>query len=631
MAQQNYRRVRKTFQYQPLVHDPENPMIRVLELLPGSLQSPIRCYLRHVSLSDHLEYEALSYCWGSTVKPKSIMCSTSVLKITEALSAALIRLRLYNRSRCLWVDAICINQEDDDEMSYQIGLMGKIYQSAKSVIVWLGGQAEQSELLEDLVPVLLEAKRKKAAANDERMLREMTARDLEYYGVPHWIYNGGYNKYFSLCRIASRPWFSRVWVIQEISLAADAVVYCGAWGMPWSSLVEAVDFVQEIAHDIFHGLSDGQNMQVLQWSRARVSGGAQQNLLSLLLRHQSAQATNPKDKIYGLLGLASDSCVVEVKSSNSYSFEEVCTDVARALLEKGRNLDVLSVAHLHTNVSGEYNKLPSWVPDWSLGSSAFMPLLQQLGNEGLYLDFQAASKIESYPVPQVDGNLLRISGHIVDDIIDCGPVFPLPPKYDVYSLRHGVQAIFKALEEDGVLHHWEKVAQARSEKQYITGGAILDAYWHTLCILSSENEELARLFIAYDNFRGLTRSLNILLLDTLGLDYGNWPFKLLSLICGLTIAFFRILVRALVPNLTFPSLMVASRGRKMVRTRKGYIGLVSQFVAKGDKIGLFPGSKVPLIIRYRGPHWQSLGEAYIHGMMHGECFVKGKCRSVVFC
>ena len=69
----------------------------------------------------------------------------------------------------------------------------------------------------------------------------------------------------------------------------------------------------------------------------------------------------------------------------------------------------------------------------------------------------------------------------------------------------------------------------------------------------------------------------------------------------------------------------------MVRTRKGYIGLASQFVDLGDKVGLFQGSKVPLIIRLQEPYWQLLGEAYIHGMMRGECFVKDECHSMVFC
>jgi hypothetical protein len=67
--------------------------------------------------------------------------------------------------------------------------------------------------------------------------------------------------------------------------------------------------------------------------------------------------------------------------------------------------------------------------------------------------------------------------------------------------------------------------------------------------------------------------------------------------CGFIIIFFRVLGRTSLPDTTFASLMVASRGRKMVRTRKGYIGLASQFVDLGDKVGLFQGSKVPLIIR----------------------------------
>jgi hypothetical protein len=601
-------------------------MIRVLELFPGSPPEPIRCYLRHVLLFNHPKYEALSYCWADSPKQQIIVCNGALLEITESLFTALIWLRSDKQSRVLWADAICINQADPEEKSHQVGLMGKIYQLAKFVVIWLGEPAEGSELLGGLVPAFLKAKRKRAAANDERTLLEMTAANRKYYGIPHWSSTA----YLALCHAVTRPWFSRVWIIQEISLATNAVVYCGSWNMPWVSLVEAVEFVQNIGLGIFDHLLHAQSLQVLQWSRARVANGVQQDLLSLLLRHQSAQATDPKDKIYALHGLASDSHVIEINYSQS--LEEVYADVAMKLLEHGQSLDILSVAYLHENEN--LKGLPSWVPDWSVGNYVHLPLLLQLGDEeGYGLDFRAAGQTESHPIFKNGGKILGISGLIVDDIVACSPTLQMHSYYNMFDFRLGPQTLMKRLEDEGVLHHWEKVAELRSRKSYVTGEAILDAYWQTLCAfpLDREVEAVQREFAAYRNFNSLHRWLVGLLLDTLGLDYTNWPYKVLNIIGSIILLFFRVLGWTSNPDSTFPSLTVASRGRKMVRTRKGYIGLASQFVSLGDKVGLFQGSKVPLIVRRKGPYWQLLGESYIYGMMSGECFDEDKCDLMWFC
>jgi Heterokaryon incompatibility protein (HET) len=528
-------------------------------------------------------------------------------------------------ARHLWVDAICINQADPEEKSYQVGLMGKIYQLAKFVVIWLGEQADGSELLRGLVPALLEAKKKRVAANDERTLLEMTAADWKYYGIPHWTSTA----YLAICRLVSRPWFSRVWIIQEISLATNAVVYCGSWNMPWGLLLEVIEFVQEIGQSFFSKLLDAESMHNLQWSRARVTHGVQQDLLSLLLQHRSAQATDPKDKIYALRGLAQDSHIIEVNYSRSLT--EIYTDAAMRLLDQGQSLDILSMAHLHDNEN--LTDLPSWVPDWSVNNYAYMPLLLQFGDEGYGFDFRAAGEMESRPIFKNDGKILGISGLIVDHIVACGPSLPMQPSYDFLDYRCVPQELINRLEDEVVLHHWEKIAEARSRKPYVTGGAILDAYWQTLCAFPQEleTEAVKRGFTAYDDSRSLNRWLVGLLLDTLGMDYRNWPYKVLKFIGETILLFFRILRRHSYTDYTFPSLTVTSRGRKMVRTRKGYIGLASLFVSLGDKVGLFQGSKVPLIVQRKGPYWQLLGESYICGMMNGECFVEDKCDTMWFC
>jgi hypothetical protein len=118
------------------------------------------------------------------------------------------------------------------------------------------------------------------------------------------------------------------------------------------------------------------------------------------------------------------------------------------------------------------------------------------------------------------------------------------------------------------------------------------------------------------------------LLDTLGLNYRSWLYQILMLIYGFVMGVAR---GAQPQEIKFSSMMIASFGRKMIRTSKGYIGLTSHLVAVGDRVGLFQGSKIPLIVRRKDSYWQLLGESYIHGMMLGELFEEELCEPMLFC
>ena len=91
------------------------------------------------------DYEALSYVWGDRESPKTISIDGCVQEVTENLEAALQQLRLSDAPRRLWVDALCINQEDSKEKSHQIQKMRHIYRRASGVLVWLGNEADRSD------------------------------------------------------------------------------------------------------------------------------------------------------------------------------------------------------------------------------------------------------------------------------------------------------------------------------------------------------------------------------------------------------------------------------------------------------------------------------------------------------
>jgi hypothetical protein len=122
-----------SYQYEQLK---EPRQIRLLSLLPGKDQ--IHFNLQTVNLDDNPEYEAISYCWGDPTDCRTVYCEGKPLQITVSLFTALRHLRLPDRNRALWADAVCINQGDDIEKGSQVSLMSLIYSKTSRILIWLG-------------------------------------------------------------------------------------------------------------------------------------------------------------------------------------------------------------------------------------------------------------------------------------------------------------------------------------------------------------------------------------------------------------------------------------------------------------------------------------------------------------
>jgi hypothetical protein len=170
---------------------PDSDNIRLLRLLPNEDEAaPVQCELRNYSLQKlgprtHL-YEALSYVWGDTRETLPIWVDNNQFPVTVNLYAALFRLRDHSLERIIWIDAICINQEDSQEQGHQVQLMAKIYSNAHRVIVWLGEEAvEIKGALEDI----------RLAANEE--LLEHSEKEINKHAI---------------LNLLQQPWFRRIWV-----------------------------------------------------------------------------------------------------------------------------------------------------------------------------------------------------------------------------------------------------------------------------------------------------------------------------------------------------------------------------------------------------------------------------------
>lgn len=123
------------YEYQPLATKWYE--IRVLRLRPGQWLDNISCHLKTVSLDAKPKFEALSYVWGDPKDVVSIHLSDCTYGVTRDLEAALRRLRRKDSERIIWIDQLCINQEDVEEKSQQVALMQQIYRSCEGALFWL--------------------------------------------------------------------------------------------------------------------------------------------------------------------------------------------------------------------------------------------------------------------------------------------------------------------------------------------------------------------------------------------------------------------------------------------------------------------------------------------------------------
>ena len=186
----------------------KNGEIRIVELHPGRGADRIQGSLKVVSAESQTpeRYSALSYTWGSESQLRStIVLDGQQFEVRQNLFEALQQLRYQNRSRHLWVDAICINQEDNEDKKMQIPLMSLIYSKAETVEIWLGTDE----------------------GNGELGLRSVASGELEAIATPEIV--------CAVIDLLQRPWFSRVWIIQELVLAGrdGAFVNCGRARVSW--------------------------------------------------------------------------------------------------------------------------------------------------------------------------------------------------------------------------------------------------------------------------------------------------------------------------------------------------------------------------------------------------------------
>ena len=270
----------RSFQYPSLEH---RTAIRILNLQHGSGEDPIECNMFTAELDDQ-EYQALSYEWGrpDTDDP-TVTINGCPIRIRRNLYEALVQIRSATEVLSLWIDALCINQADIQEKNHQVGMMGKIYESAENVIIWVGAARDNSDLaMERLADGRLEGL-------------------IESGGL-------GITEQLALISLCHRSYWRRAWVVQEFHLAQSYEVRCGSKFVPGekfgSALATITGFDDRHKYCKTIASSPANTHRV-----SREFRGSRLNTLARWLRvglDLNSEATEPRDLIYAMLAVASD-------------------------------------------------------------------------------------------------------------------------------------------------------------------------------------------------------------------------------------------------------------------------------------------------------------------------------------
>jgi ankyrin repeat protein len=548
--------------------------IRLVEIQPSqNSEDFIVCHLKHSNLASRPKYDALSYVWGDKSGQTSISVNGFKLGITDNLWSALYSLRHKTEPKSMWIDAICINQEDIEERNQQVTMMGDIYRNANHVCIWLGEESEDSHLVFEHINKL------SSNRHPDRGLR---------------LYEGRTGEAFD--KLCARPWFFRTWVIQEFALSRQATVMCGRDAANWHDFLSPMSWETEMSHPLIGDNNRGRLNQLRHIGR--MPGG-------VLGYSRSCYATNPKDRVFGLLGLLDH---LELKVDYNLELVDIFREFTRAIIESSWNIGILHSCGTQRLVPG----LPTWVPDYSvmnpIGEMDTDYNIYEGGDREYILTetdgTQSVWKTSAYPhsnLPGIKfhGSALTIKGKRVERIIAIGDELCATAEY-----AHGTDK-FKQ-----VIKGWESLATALLSKKRFRH-RVSQAFLSTLTgddeapLANRPNKDwlgYSNLWHWYRRFgSGVLREAEEAYARDNGLPF-EWPIKDSD----------EEDEGATVENLS-NKISRASYGRRLFITDEGSIGLAAPRSRANDEMVYLPSGRYPFALRKREDgDWALMGDCFLY-------------------
>lgn len=469
------------------------------------------------------------------------------------LKDALKRLRSTHTQRIIWTDAICINQKNSEEKARQLKLMREIYSKATRVLVWLGeetgGKAEQAF---------------------DRI--ESIALLKENIPLPKDSWWGPVAAFYS-CR-----WFSRLWVFQEIAMAASAIVFWGSSTISWKSVGDATTQIRTRHYQaiLYHSMWNVYNAYLFwKWSTIGGYHHQRETFLYMLQVTRNLHCTVQKDRFDTLSAFSTLDTTSFVESKGRT--RAVYRKFARRTLEKMQTLDLISAIQHGSTISRS-----SWIPKWDVGT---VHTLAPLGS-GVKC-YNACLHLPSCSIKWTGnwGQFLRITGVEFDTITEIREV--MTRSDNISDLQMMLARVLDHLLTDATAY---PTGETLHQVACLTLTARKDGYGMIV-------EDMTKHFADFDAFWA-----------SMGHFTTNYRPRSKSgdASCFLLAAH------------------SACGNRRLFYTSKGYLGLGPALLQAGDIVSVLAGGTIPFVLRRDSRsspskrRFQLVGEAYVHGIMYGE-------------
>ncbi|KAI0855014.1 HET domain-containing protein [Xylaria cubensis] len=575
-----------------------------------------------VNINEAPPYFALSYAWDIQTKILPIEVNRQGFSVSSSLADAILRLQrltvddssLNGRVEWVWIDKICINQEDLSERSKQVQMMNKVYSQAIRTVVWLGPDGDVCSPAWQLIDQIYGIFRR--GNPDAKFMADIPFRMYsdqhhEFLGLPKW----DNEVWLHLRRLFKMPWFKRTWIIQEVALSQeDPILLHGRHRYPWYRLGWASSWLRRNGYlrlaqipNMMHNVDTISNVR-----RSRARWRLDALLVTTSIKFH---ATDQRDKVYGLLGLAAESqdpTRLPKALVPSYELEvtEIYTKVALFFIQEYKSLAVLTRASgVSDDLSWAQRRhrlelLPSWVPNWcdycviEREVARFLSWLSHPNTAdavtlGFPKQYNASCGLPVKLFECSNPSILRLGGLKVDLVVK---TIPFEDEKKCPRERDGGSTF---------LQLWKVALPFLLEGKPIASWIApwiktTTAEQHLIC--GRTPEQIFKDGVAY--------LYHVLSSDACHQSYLNDGQEITGLLCDLSMDGDPEAYAALASNFCL--------GRKFIVTLEGRMGIGPTGTQPGDLIFVIFGGGVPYILRKQQSGFLFVGESYIHGLMNGE-------------
>ncbi|KAF2116941.1 heterokaryon incompatibility protein-domain-containing protein [Lophiotrema nucula] len=579
-----------------------NSDIRIVKLHAGNPWDIIKASFITVSIYQAPPFEAISYRW-STENQIPILLDEKRFSVPGPVHEMLLALRFRTEHRLLWIDSLCINQTDHAEKSSQIGLMRKIYQSASQVICWL-----RVDSAAPLLPSSLSALKKlaKSDVTDDNWVDSFASGYLQA-------------EFRSAVSLFCNDVFFRIWIIQEVALARKLVIKLGQEDISLEDLVRTSEsfmltfstigkiMASRVPLNIFTRMTTAlRNLQTMKELRSCIQSEEKLAIGDLLLHSTAFEVSDPRDRLYGLLGLSNTEWIKEPLLEVNYQDATeamVSLNATKFTLLNESSFRLLELAGVGytSRVVEKPSIRPSWVPQWAQCHIEH--------TKSLVLTANSLYKITTYTPAVItarkdDPRVLQIQGIYV------GEIKRMSPRWDQLLVNstgenQGTQTLLDMCA--GLLNIIENAcSMALEASNSAYDGERESLVWRTIChhsqrILDDEEDgrEITEAIRELRQLSRLGRAVENLLNTT----------KLIS-------NMYKLMYR-----------MFPTTDKRLCITSEGYFGIVPPYSQEGDQIWAFSGAPNPFLLRRSTDSsivsdemdmYELVGACYIHGIMNGE-------------